>query len=57
MVRQENKEELETEPSHFQLVLPLDAVTSATYFDRDIYDRHFAPHPSARSIPQTRLVD
>lgn len=47
MTRQENKEELATKPSHFQLVLPLEAVVSATYFDRDIYDRHFAPRPSA----------
>lgn len=34
---------LKTEPAHFQLVLPLESVVSATYFDKDLYDRHFAP--------------
>ena len=31
-----------TDLSHFQLVLPLDSIASATYFDKAIYDRHFA---------------
>lgn len=31
-----------TDLSHFQLALPLDSIASATYFDKDIYDRHFA---------------
>ncbi len=36
-------QKLKTEPAHFQLVLPLESVSSATYFDKDLYDRHFAP--------------
>ena len=41
--RADEGEQLKTEPSHFQLVLPLDSVASATFFDKELYDRHFAP--------------
>jgi len=41
----EKNEEAPTDLQHFQLVVPLDTVASATYFDIDIYNRHFAPGP------------
>lgn len=34
---------------HFQLVIPLDTVVTATYFDKDLYERHFAPTDEAGS--------
>lgn len=42
MARSQKGEALRTEPGHFQLVIPLESVTSATYFDKELYDRHFA---------------
>ena len=50
MAAEERGEELATELKHFQLVIPLDQIVSATYFDRDIWDRHFDPsrRPSSR---------
>jgi hypothetical protein len=42
MDRQAAGEVLETDLVHFQLVIPLDSIGSATYFDKDLYDRHFA---------------
>ncbi len=45
--RADGGEQLKTEPSHFQLVLPLDSVASATFFDKELYDRHFAPRSAA----------
>jgi hypothetical protein len=42
IARKGRSEETGTELEHFQLVIPLEAVESATYFDIDIYNRHFA---------------
>ncbi len=47
MSRFKRAERPSTEPVHFQLVIPLDSIQSATYFDKDLYDRHFAPKPVA----------
>jgi hypothetical protein len=41
--RKSRGEKPATDLEHFQLVLPLDEVVSATYFDIDLYHRHFAP--------------
>jgi hypothetical protein len=40
--RLEKGESLETGPGDFQLVIPLSTVISATHFDKEIYDQHFA---------------
>ena len=40
----EGGESGETALEGFQLVLPLDTIQSATYFDIDIYTKHFAPN-------------
>ncbi len=45
--RLHNGESLQTAPEDFQLVLPLESVVSATNFDRDLYERHFAVRDSA----------
>jgi len=42
IARDRRGEALTTGVEHFQLVIPLETVSSATYFDRDIYERHFA---------------
>lgn len=47
--RMEKGELLATRPEHFQLVIPLDSIASATYFDRELYDRHFVRKPDTVS--------
>ncbi len=42
MMRLQAGERLQSGPEHFQLVLPLESVTSATFFDDEVYNRHFA---------------
>jgi hypothetical protein len=39
-------EDLSERLLHFQVVVPFGAVASARFFDRDVYDRHFADPPS-----------
>lgn len=40
-------------PDHFQLVIPLDAILSATYFDRVIWDQHFDPQRERNDLRKT----